>query len=228
MLSPEKLQLNNGHDFSMPSVSLPEKNGHFVKKDAPCLAQFENTCEFRDIQSKLACYLDEAKTQEEKEKIYQEFAGFSFETLAFQYLRADLGEFTTMLTPQETDDYFISHFPDHEIREFPFGKKGISGVVVPDSLVMDSGDIIYHVEFSLHQGGDYFYHKYDGFTHNRWDKAFAGAYEGARLLFGVPRSFSHEVKEYLEMIYGSDIEMYFLPFTHKEFRNQIFSAISHL
>lgn len=192
------------------------------------LSTFKNTDSYRVIKTQLYDYLDSSDTPESHHKILQEFAGAAFERLAYQYFANDFGEYAAVLTPEQTDTYFMDHYEERDIKQFPFGKIGLSGVVVPDSLVVVGDDILYQAEFSLHRKMDYYHHKYEGFLRNKYARTFNGAYDTTQLIFGVPHSFPLEMQEELQDTYGEDIDIYRVPFTHKEFYNEVLHPLSHL
>lgn len=187
-------------------------------EQADYLNNFSRTSEFQELSSMLERYLNVASSEHERQTLYREFAGAAFESVVYVYFEEQYPESDRVLSPRETDSYFMKQFGTEEIITHPFGKIGIKGTVVPDSLVIKDGRVKKQAEFSLHREEEYYHHKYEGFVKNKYAKQLDGVYdEDTRLIFGVPLDFSRTLQQRIEGTYGKEVSFYKVPFTRSEF-----------
>ncbi len=206
----------------IPIIDLPlssEADGD--EDNATLLDTFSHSTEYQRLQNTLTRYLESPRSDIERRKIFQEFSGAAFEHLAYIYFDSEYGEASTVLSPAETDLFFLEKYPERDVKEFPFGKIGLESVKVPDSLVMQGERIIFQAEFSLHGQEDYYHHKFEGYLQHKYAKRFDGQYDHAQLLFGVPSSYPASLEQGLRECYGEDIGFLKLPFTHHQFYQEV-------
>jgi hypothetical protein len=113
---------------------------------------------------------------------------------------SDPEEGVTVLNSERTLAFYQSRFPQASVIQHEFGLGGLSGISIPDYLVVDNNAVQAKIEVTSHKEMEYFDAKYDVFTKDR--RRQPALFGNATLVFLVPNNFpkflSQEVLQRLD------------------------------
>lgn len=146
-------------------------------------------------------------------KLRSDFGGRVFEDIAFIYAAVKFAKYI-VLSPKETLDVFKGIYPGSRIVHPSIFQTTISGVSVPDGLIVDprTGEVLKILEFSLDRKVNRFAGKIRTILQGR--ERLNKEFGGGTFLFVIPQTFPvpQSIKDN-----GALVSSYQVPFSHRNF-----------